>query len=443
MRLSSPPALSLLLLFSTGLWGQAAQPVQNIALIESISLERIPGALYRPSGGPAPHIGIIYQNGSGSMTSLLCSEMAKRGFLVLCTTGLIAAETALSRSGWETVALNVKNAVLFLRKQPGIDKVVLYGHSGGGAVASFYQAVAENGIAFCQDPKKLSKCDDNLANLPPADAVLFPDAHPGFGVMDLRDSNPSVVLDGNPRKLRIVAELDPFNPANGYDPKGSHYSQEFQQRYAKAQAERMNALIDRALSVKERQKRGKLDDPTEDIMIFPGGGRARIDSAATMSTEKPRKLLKNDGTIATQIIKSVAVAGSGPPPSPTSATDLTVLTVEAFLSRGSVRATDSISGIDYCSSNGVTFCNAQYIRVPVLFIASGAGTFIADNEKMYERSPAKDKDFIVVDGVDHSGNVCEACETTPGQYSNSTKNLFDYMANWINSRFPAGKAATR
>ena len=30
---------------------------------------------------------------------------------------------------------------------------------------------------------------------------------------------------------------------------------------------------------------------------------------------------------------------------------------------------------------------------------------------------------------------CEPCATTPGQYSNTMKNLFDYVANWINARF--------
>jgi hypothetical protein len=424
-----------------------AQPVQPGigGMVEFIALGRIPGALYRPGGGAAPRAGIVYQNGGGSLTSTLCAEMSKRGFLVLCTTGPDDA----AQSGWETGALNIKNAVLFLRKQPGIEKVILYGHSGGGAEASFYQAVAENGIAFCQDPKKLSRCPDSLAGLPPADAVLFPDAHPGLGVMDLRDINPSVVVDGNPKKWRVIPELDPFNPANGYKPSGSRYSREFQERYAKAQAARMNEIIDRAVAVRDRAQAGTLEDPAEQIVVIPAIGMAHLDIfdptvAGTMSTVKPRKLLKNDGTIVTGIVKSVAAAGSAM--GQATAANLTTRmmpTVKYVLSRGSVRANDSIDAIDYCTSNSVTVCNVGSIHVPVLFIASGAGTFIADEERMYERSPSTDKDFAVVEGADHSGNPCVRCETTPGQYSNSSTNLFAYIAKWINDRFPAVKTAAR
>ncbi len=420
-----------------GLAGQVTPPDPS-GTVEFVALERIPSALYRPGGGVPPHVGVVYQNGGGSATSTLCAEMAKRGFLVLCTPGPDNA----SQVPWETGALNIKNAVLFLRKQPGIGKVVLYGHSGGGAEASFYQAVAENGVGFCQDPKKLSRCPDSLAGLPPADAVLFPDAHPGLGVMDLRDINPSVVLDGSPRRLRLIPELDPFSPANGYNPKGSRYSPEFQDRYARAQAARMNDLIDRAVSVRARAASGKLEDPSEQILMIPAIGMAHLDifdpaAVGTMSTEKPRKLLKNDGTVVTQAIKSVAVGASAPPPATAaSLTTRMMPTVTYFLSRGSVRATDGINAIDYCSSNSVTVCNVGHIHVPVLFIASGAGTFIADEERMYERSPSRDKDFVVVEGADHSGNPCRRCETTPGQYSNSSTNLFAYMAKWINDRFP-------
>ena len=429
--------LTAVVLAGAVLWAQPAQP-ESAGAAELVPLGNIAGALFRPSGEPAPHIGIVYQNGGGSLTSSLCQEMSKRGFLVLCTTGPLDT----SQSGWETGALNIKNAVQFLRKQPGIDKVVLYGHSGGGAEGSFYQAVAENGIAFCQDPNRLSRCPDTLADLPPADAIVFPDAHPGLGVMSLRNVNPSLVIDGNPPKLRVIKELDPFNPDNGYKPNGSRYPLEFQERYTKAQSEVMNKLIDHALSVRERDSQDELDDPREKIIMMPESGMVHLDQfdptvAGTMSTQKPRKLLKDDGSIVTQIIKSAGFPGIAMPNGFFSSGGVRSDSIANFLSRGSVRATDSVSEIDYCTGNSVTVCNVGYIHVPVLFIASGAGSFIADEERMYERSPSKDKDFIVVEGADHSGNPCRRCETTPGQYSNSSENMFAYISKWINDRFPA------
>ena len=53
----------------------------------------------------------------------------------------------------------------------------------------------------------------------------------------------------------------------------------------------------------------------------------------------------------------------------------------------------------------------------------------------YEMAASKDKDFIVIEGATHGITPCTACEQTPGQYSNSVKNLFDYIRDWTNKRF--------
>jgi len=76
----------------------------------------------------------------------------------------------------------VKQGVQFMRKQPGITKVVLFAHSGGGPIMALYQAVAEKGIAYCTGEEKLTQCRDDLAGLPPADGIVFTDAHPGNAI---------------------------------------------------------------------------------------------------------------------------------------------------------------------------------------------------------------------------------------------------------------------
>jgi hypothetical protein len=43
---------------------------------------------------------------------------------------------------FEENALDIKSGIEFLRKQPGITKVLLFGHSGGGPATSFYQVAS-------------------------------------------------------------------------------------------------------------------------------------------------------------------------------------------------------------------------------------------------------------------------------------------------------------
>ena len=79
---------------------------------------------------------------------------------------------------WDQIALDVKAGMEFLRRQPSITKVVLFGHSGGGPTMSFYQAVAENGPGYCKDAKRLSPCTEDLSGFPKADGIVFADVLP-------------------------------------------------------------------------------------------------------------------------------------------------------------------------------------------------------------------------------------------------------------------------
>ena len=111
------------------------------------------------------------------------------------------------------------------------------------------------------------------------------------------------------------------------------------------------------------------------------------------------------------------------------------MTVRSFLSANAIRAKDSLDDVDWCSSNNSTPCAVKSISIPVLITAMGAHYFIRDNEIHYEAAASADKELIVVEGATHGTAPCTACETTPGQYSNSQKNFFDYLTRWINARF--------
>ena len=414
---------------------------------EYIPLGRLSAALYHPDRAQRPHIAFVLAHRTANyLNHIGCREFSARGFLALCFNTRFQNNESQVR--WEETPLDVKAAVEFARKQPGITKVILFGHSGGGPLMSLYEAVAENGPAYCQKPERIVKCGDNLKALPRVDGIVFADAHPGNPVQSLRSMNPSVVIENG--KRRVVQELDLFDPKNGYNPKGpSNYSKEFQDRYFTAQAKRMNELIDAALLTQERMKKGDYPYPDDDIVLIPSGGNpgagaggdaklATLDPniPELMSTARPQKLLKNDGTISTQVVKSVSVAEPGMAQTNRAFdTGTKLFTIKSFLSANATRATNSRDGIDFCSTNNSTTCAVQSISVPIMVASMGGYHFIRDGEIIYEKSASKDKDFVVIEGALHGFGPCTACEKTPGQYSNTVKNLFDYIAAWTNKRY--------
>ena len=397
----------------------------------------VKGALYKPDYGPTPHVAILVIHRTANfMSHPATTELSKRGFLVLGMNP--RSDNNETIVDFESNALDIKSGIEFLRRQPGITKVLLFGHSGGGPATSFYQAVVENGPGYCQGRNKIVECGGDLAGLPKADGIVFMDAHPGVSVNGLRSMNPAVLDETDPH--RIDPSLDPFSAKSGYNPNGpSHYSDDFKKRYFKAQADRMNRLIDQAKTKLQRMKADEGVYPDDDIFLVPRSEGARLmelDMSIHHSTVKPQKLLKNDGTIVTQIVESVR--------KPTPKLDAQnasfkggtrILTLRSFLSANAIRSSDSIDNIDWCSSNNSTDCALKSISVPVLITAMGGHYFVRDSEIHYEVAASKDKEFIVIEGATHGGTPCTPCEATPGQYSNTVKNFFDYVAKWINARY--------
>ena len=399
----------------------------------------VKGALYKPDAGSAPHVAVLLiHRTSNFLSHIATTELARRGFVVLAMNP--RSDNNEAAVMFEDNALDLKSGVDFLRRQPGITKIVLLGHSGGGPATSFYQATAEKGVSYCRGERKIISCRDNLAGLPRADGLVLVDAHPGVSVNGLRSLNPAVLSESDPHQ--IDPALDPFDAKNGYNPNGpSKYSPEFKQKYFKAQADRMNRLIAGAMSKLQRMSHDDDAFPDDDVLLVIRGEGARLmelDPSIHHSTLKPRKLLKNDGTVVTQIVESVRPAPTtlGSAARNASFTNGTrLLTLRSFLSANAIRAKDSMDDIDWCSSNNSTPCALRSITVPVLITAMGAHYFIRDNEIHYEVAASADKDYIVVEGATHGIRPCTACEKTPGQYSNSVKNYFDYVAMWINQRF--------
>ena len=89
------------------------------------------GALYAPDSGPAPHVGIVVMHRTANyLRHPACTELSRRGFMLLCMTTRFENNEVFV--DYEKLPLDVKTGVDYLRRQPGITKVLLFGHSGGG-----------------------------------------------------------------------------------------------------------------------------------------------------------------------------------------------------------------------------------------------------------------------------------------------------------------------
>jgi pimeloyl-ACP methyl ester carboxylesterase len=395
------------------------------------------GALYAPDSGSAPTVAFLAVHRTSNFMNMIGTrELARRGFMVLGMNPRSDNNEAIVN--FEDIALDIKQGVEFLRRQPGISRVILIGFSGGGPSTTFYQAAAEKGPSYCQGPNKLTQCSNALAGLPPADGLLLLDAHPGNTVNTLRSLNPAVLDENDPSKLD--PSLDPFDPRNGFNPNGqSVYSAEFTDRYFKAQAARMNRLIDKALAMRQTIMEGNALTTDDAPFIFYRNRARLMDFSMSVhpGTTRPQKLIKNDGSISTEIVRSVRVGATNSAKlDKTLSNGTKFLTLTSFLSANAIRARDSMTDIDWCTSNNSTPCALRQITVPILITAMGGHYFITDNEIHHDVAASQDKDFVVIEGAVHGQTPCEACSKATGQsYSNATKNLYDYITKWANARF--------
>jgi pimeloyl-ACP methyl ester carboxylesterase len=415
------------------------------------------GLLYSPAvSGPEASVALVIMHpNSDSLKHVGGAELARRGFRVLCINGQYF-NTRREYMIWEKVPLDLKAAVEFLRALDGVRTVVLVGHSGGGQLMPFYQNLAENGIGANRGEGRLAQANDELNGLPPADGLVLLDAHHGYGANTLTSMDPAVLEEGNPNV--IDASLDVFDVRNGYDPAGSRYSDEFKQRYFRAQAERMRRLTERALSRKAEITEGKgLFPDDEPFLVARTQARIwQLDTSLLSHTRGQYPILKSDGSMVVDVPRSVRRAGvtpgSGGEPRLTAATNASfsagavTYTVNSWLSSNALgvdpnlyRVTeDSIEGIDWHSSSTSTPANLAGVHVPLLIAAMTGHYWLVSAEIFFNCSTrSQDKQLVFVEGASHNITPCRACEDVPGQYGDTVRTTFDYVAGWLGERFSA------
>lgn len=401
-----------------------------------------PGVLYEPvNPGEKSHIAVVVMHGADYLTFPACFELAQRGYRVLCANP--------AQGPGDAPLLGVKLAVSYIRHYPGVQKVVLFGHSGGGVLMSTYQNIAENGLKACQGPEKIYKCSDSVAGLPPADGVILEDAN--WGIMGLLSLDPAVASYDNGMKLDPA--LDLFNPQNGFNPNGnSDYSQEFIRKFQSTVAKKYNALVKEAqdrLALIEAGKGRFADD--EPFPIASGASnvvdnRLFAQDVTLMShTRNAWPLIHADESVTTEVVHTVRVPENRETTTHTMV-GLSNGTVRSFL-RNAIRVSDdfsydetSIHGVDWTSSYTNPIGDVEGIHVPLLFVGNTGHWEYLVGETVYEHSASTDKSLAFMEGAFHSLNTCTPCEKYPGQYGDTIKPIFDYMDKWLskNGRFLEG-----
>jgi pimeloyl-ACP methyl ester carboxylesterase len=326
------------------------------------------GLLYEPvRPGPNTRIALVYTHpNANTFNEPLGREMAARGYRVLMVNhrGDTAPEAYLP---------SVSRGVSFARSLPGVTRVIVVGHSGGGPLVALYENVAEHGPTACGGPEKIYPCKpEGLESLAKPDGLILLDSTLGaFHQMSAVDP----AVDGDKR----IAALDMFAPANGYDlaTRRARYSAAFAQRFHRAQADRNARIVAEAQArlglIAAGQGRFTDDEP----LVVPGLGQnaagARLyqpDVAFVAHTRVAHILLRADGQQPRQVVASVR-----PPSGQQTVEALGSLntmtqntTVRRFLAASAIRTqadyaitADDIVGVDWGSAMTAT-CPARRRR---------------------------------------------------------------------------------
>lgn len=266
----------------------------------------------------------------------------------------------------ENIVLDIAAGVEFLHER-GFRHVVLYGHSGGGPIMAFYQSQAENPSVTCTpagDPPDLTR-----ARLTPAEALITHGAHLGRHRSMTARLDPAVIDERDP--FATDPDLDMYNPRNG-----PPYSQEFRERYARAQVERSQRItgwVRRMLAeIEARNHPGIRDLPF--IVYRTEAALSYLDLSIDPS-DRPRGSNRDDDTFAS----NYAVKAQG-----------RFCSLRSWLSQWSLE------------SNADMLAHIARVSVPLLVMHGTADRSLLSNARaIHETATTRDKRIEFVPGGTH------------------------------------------
>ncbi|MBC2666102.1 hypothetical protein H7F51_11295 [Novosphingobium flavum] len=397
--------------------------------------DRADGLLFEPNApGAKSRIAVVFTFPRATFGAPAGPDLATRGYRVLLVTPYTEDESPFDGIA-ETSA-----AVRYARSLPGVEKVVVMSHSGGGRMMAFYAALAEKGPAACQGPTMIHPCKtEQTTGIAKADGLVLLDPAPGgFNTASAMDP---AYLGVTGKRSR--AALDMYAAANGFNAKtgAATYSSAFLKRFYAAQSARNNAAVAEALAKLKAAESGKGSFKGDEPFLVPGavnGGNGASPYHADLSllshTKRPHILVRGDGSQTETILRSVRPT--------TSAADVKNLdtlccatlnySVRHFLENDAIRTTpqfavtaDDIVGIDWRSGMRTTPGSAESITVPSLILTMTCFHFVVPGEIVFDHLAAKDKTYAAVEGATHNFTPCKP------QYGNTRKATFDFVDAWL------------
>jgi hypothetical protein len=404
------------------------------------------GALYQPTSPTSQESTsfVLTHEDSNFIGTIPCVQLAQRGYTVMCVKSEFDDQ---AQANWDELALDVGSSVSYLRGLATVKHVVLVGYSGGGAIMSYYQNVAQNGLSACQAPARLDPCGNDLASLPPADGVVLLDAIPGIAFSDLTQLDASVANENNLRDDK--QSLNMFSPLNGYNVNGSSdYSASFVDRYNAAQGAREAGLVHQAEHLQNQVQNGT-GQYSNDAPMPVGRDEAAIwyaDLNLLSHTKGKFPLISPQYPNGSppQVIHSVRVTSASEATNDEWSSSQGGFTASSFMSVAAIKApdlritADSISGVDWASTNTATVDNVSGIRSPLLVMSMTGHYWIVPAEMYYNAAThAPSKTLAYVEGATHGFTPCAACAKTPGEFGDTVAETFNYVSNWATQRFGA------
>ncbi len=388
----------------------------------------VPLALYVPTErDPQSQVAVLMMHRSRSdyMSQPLAGQLAKHGIIAAG-----ANPKHADVGGW---LLDYQTAVHFLKSYPGVKKVVLLGHSQAGNYMSCYQYIAENGTKRFQKTKRIVPFPE-LAPITPADGLMLMDAN--WGIMEVLCLDPAVrqIDSGYGR----IPELDLYNPENGYDPSGSHYTDGFIRRFQKAQIDFYRDILCYAQERMELIQKGRGRFLDDEPVIIAGGGMGSDNNKLFIQdvrllgrTQKPCPTLLKDGSVVEKINYTIRKPKDSVK-APYYTRGAFKTTVRELLAEER-RFSDDFGYNEYSmwGDDGEfnflrTTANVKGISVPLLCTGNTGSHEFVNAEMNYNSAVSKDKSLIMFEGADHEFRTMNI-----EKYGDTLSRIGDYISEWI------------